>query len=282
MTTASTETIHGTSTNGDTELAWVVDRALDPARQRPLLLINGLGSPLVAYEQGFVTMLVEREFAVARFDNRDVGRSSRSSESYGLADMAADAGAVLDAIEWPSAVVFGQSMGGMIAQQLAIDAPERVQALVSLMSGTGEPGFGRPSAEVRAALLESPPTDPDGWLASRLATERLWCSPDHWDPAWVEQKGRAMIDRGVDPAGTARQYRAVAASGSRDGALAGLDVATLVLHGSADTLIRPDAGRHTAEVIPGARYVEIDGLGHDLPPAFWARIVDEVVAFTER
>ncbi len=246
---------------------------------RRLLLINGLGSPMVAFEQGFIDELVQRGFGVIRFDNRDVGRSPRDPGGYDLSDMVADTIEVLDAAGWETANVFGQSMGGMIAQRLTIEVPERVASLTSLMSTTGNPKVGRPTDEALAALLASPPSDADGWLANRLETERIWCSPDHWDPGWVESKGRAMLAHGVDADGAARQYRAAAGGGNRDEALAQLDTPALVIHGSADTLITPSAGRHTAEIIPGARYIEIDGMGHDLPPAFWGRIADELDAF---
>jgi len=281
----------GRATNDDVSLYWTLTEPAhgsggEPA---PLLLVNGLGSPLVAFEPGFVALLVERGLAVARFDNRDVGRSDRvagsprgSAPPYGLADMAADAVAVLDALGWASAHVLGQSMGGMIAQQLAIDHPDRVRSLLLLMTASGERGHGLPTAEARAALLEAAPVDPDRWLAHRVATEAIWASPDHWSEEWVRAKGRAMLDHGVDPAGAVRQYRAVAASGSRDGALASLIAPTLVVHGAADTLIAPDGGRHLADVVPGARYLEIEGLGHDLPPALWRSIVDPVAAFVDR
>lgn len=272
--------------NGAVELAWTMDGPDDGA---PLLLVNGLGSPHVAYEPGFVAALTGRGFRVVRFDNRDVGRSSRcprqpgapaDAPPYTIADMAADALAVLDAVGWPRTHLFGQSMGGMIAQQVAITAPERLVSLTSLMSATGERGSSRPSAEVMAALTESAPVDREGWLAHRVRTERLWASPALWDEAWVLAKGAALFDYGVDSQGTARQYRAVAAAPSRDAALARLPVPTLVIHGSADTLVTPGAGRHTAEVIPGARYVEIEGMGHDLPPGWWDRLATELAAFT--
>ena len=118
--------------------------------------------------------------------------------------------------------------------------------------------------------------DREGWLDHRVETERYWASPNVWNPELARAKGAALFDHGVDPAGTTRQYLAVGSGGSRDEALAQLDVPTLVIHGSADTLIPPANGRHAAEVIPGARYVEIDGLGHDLPPTYWARIVAEI------
>ncbi len=248
----------------------------------PLLLINGLGSPSVAYQKGFIDELLAVGFDVARFDNRDLGRSTRvttgtaDDPGYRVADMALDAVAVLDALGWDRAVVSGQSMGGMIAQQLAIDHPERVQAMVSLMSSTGNRTVGHSSESARAGLLAIPPSDREGWIANRVETERYWASPDLWDPEWVAAKGAAMFDHGVDPKGTARQYRAVMASPVRDEGLAGLSIPTLVIHGSADTLIDPSGGRHTAACIPGARYVEIDGMGHDLPPALWPRLAAEI------
>ncbi len=250
----------------------------------PLLLINGLGSPSVAYQRGFVEHLLEAGFDVVRFDNRDLGRSTRlqsvgGDPGYTTVDMAADAVAVLDAVGWERAVVFGQSMGGMIAQQLAIDHPERVGHLVSLMSSTGNRSVGRPSESARDGLLAVPPSDREGWIAHRVRTERFWASPAFWDPDWVAAKGAELYDHGIDPAGTARQYRAIMASPVRDEALGSLRVPTLVLHGSADTLIDPSGGRHTAACIPGARYVEIDGMGHDLPPGLWARLAAEVAAF---
>ena len=244
-----------------------------------LLLINGLGSPMVAYEQGFIDELTERGFSVVRFDNRDVGKSPRYPDGYAFNEMIEDTIEVLDAVGWDRAHVFGQSMGGMIAQQLAVEAPHRVISLTSLMSATGNPGFGRSTDEARAALLDTAPADPDGWLAHRLVTEKVWCSPDLWDPTWVEAKARAMLAHGVDPAGSVRQYRAIAAVGNRDDALRSIAAPTLVIHGSADTLITPSGGQHTAEVIPGAQYLEIDGLGHDLPPALWGRLAAEFDTF---
>lgn len=250
----------------------------------PILLVNGLGSPMVAYEAGFLEQFVNAGFTVLRFDNRDVGLSTRIEPTpghapYNLADMANDAVAVLDDAGWDQTHVLGQSMGGMIGQQLAIDHPDRVISMTSLMSATGERGFGRPSSEALDALLQAAPIDREGWLENRVRTEHLWASPELWDPIWVRVKGELMFDYGVDPQGSGRQYRAVVASGSRDVALVNVDTPTLVLHGSADQLIDPDGGRHTAEVIPGARYVEIEGLGHDLPPAMWSRLVQEVSDF---
>jgi pimeloyl-ACP methyl ester carboxylesterase len=245
----------------------------------PLLLVNGLGSPSVAFQLGFVDRLVAAGFEVIRFDNRDVGRSSRVDGLYDAHDMAADAIAVLDAAGWERAAVFGQSMGGMIAQQLVIDHPSRVTHLISLMSSTGNRSVGASSESVRDALLSVAPSDREGWLDHRVATERYWASPELWDPEWVRAKGAEMFDHGVDPSGTQRQYQAVLASPTRDEMLRAVDIPSLVLHGSADTLIDPSAGRHTAACIPGATYVEIGGMGHDLPPGFWDRLVHEAASF---
>lgn len=279
----------GWADNAGVRIHWALDRR--PGGGQPLLLINGLGSPLVAFEDGFIEALVARGFAVARFDNRDTGRSDRvvaggpgastssSAAPYSLSDMAADARAVLDALGWPWAHVLGQSMGGMIAQQLAIDHPARVRSLLPLMTSSGEPGFGRPTDEALEALLQPAPPERAAWLAHRVATERIWASPEQWSEPWVRAKAEAIWDHGIDHRGTFRQFRAVRAGGSRDEALAELSVPTLVLHGSADTLISPDGGQHLADVIPGARYQEIDGLGHDLPPGLWPPLVDAVADF---
>jgi pimeloyl-ACP methyl ester carboxylesterase len=255
---------------------------------RRLLLINGLGSPLVAFEPGFVDGLAASGVSVARFDNRDTGRSSKVSGTpgagsplYSVSDMAADAVAVLDALGWRTAHVLGQSMGGMIAQVIALEHPERVDSLIALMSASGERGFGLSTDDAKRALLQPAPSDPEAWLEHRLATEKIWASPEHWSPEWVTAKAKAMLDHGIDPKGTARQFRAVMAAGSRDVALAGLNTPTLVVHGSADTLIQPDGGRHLADVIPGAAYIEVEGLGHDLPPPFWPQLTTIVTDFID-
>ena len=278
----------GFADNAGVRIHWALDGPSGGSTEpdRPLLLINGLGSPLVAFEPGFVASLVERGFTVARFDNRDVGRSDRVETGppgqrtpYTLGDLAADAVAVLDAIGWSTANVLGQSMGGMVAQQVAIDHPERVRSLVPLMTSSGEPGFGRSTVAASQAILRPAPTTREAWVDHRVATERVWASPEHWSEDWVRAKGEALWDHGIDTPGTIRQFRAVRAAGSRDQALADLSVPTLVIHGSADTLIAADGGRHLAEVIPGARYLEIEGLGHDLPPGLWPTLADAVARF---
>jgi len=280
-------TTSGFANNDGVQLGWTLDQPTDGAGV-PLLLINGLGSPLVAFEPGFVELLVGRGLAVARFDNRDVGRSDRvergpagQSTPYTIADMARDAAAVLDAIGWSSAHVLGQSMGGMIAQQLTIDRPDRVRSLVPFMTSSGNSAFGRATPEALEALLLPAPTELSAWLDFRVETERVWASPGEWSETWLRAKGETMWNHGIDPAGAVRQYRAIGAGGNRDGALADVTAPTMVVHGSADTLIGSDAGRHLAEVIPGARFEQVDGLGHDLPPGFWPLLVDLIAGFVD-
>ncbi len=218
-----------------------------------MLLINGLGSPSVAYQHGFIDRLVVAGFDVIRFDNRNLGKSYSMTTDYDASDMAADAVAVLDAAGWDRAVMFGQSMGGMIAQQLTIEYPDRVTHLISLMSSTGNRSVGASHPGVRDALLAVAPDDREGWLDHRVETERYWASPELWDPDWVRAKGEEMFDHGVDPAGLQRQYAAVLRSAVRDDLLRVVDTPALGLHGSADTLIDPSAGRHTADCLPRVR-----------------------------
>ena len=266
----------GWAQNGDVRIVW----EHWGSEGMPLLLVNGLGSPMVSYEDGLVAGFIEAGFQVVRFDNRDLGRSSRmDGVKYNLSDMAADAVAVLDAVGWDTSHVLGQSMGGMIVQTLAIEAPRRLRTVTSLMSSTGNPKFGAPSGEALKALLEVPPSDRDGWLEVRLRTEQIWSSTTIDDPTWNQRKAELLFDYGIDPAGTGRQYMAVRSSGDREAGLAKVDLPFLVLHGSVDTLLDPSGGRRTAEVVPGARYIEIEGLGHDMPPNYWDRLVSEFSGF---
>ena len=258
--------------NGDVELHF--DTFGDPT-DPTLLLINGLGSQSINYADAWCERFVAEGFQVVRFDNRDVGLSSKVPHvEYTVADMALDAVAVLDAVGVERAHAMGLSMGGMIAQRLAIDHADRLLSLTSVMSRTGEPGYGESSPEALAALTAPPARSRDEYIQRHVEAIAVYGS----DPAWVDEadtraRAAAAYDRCFHPAGVARQLRAVVADGSREEALARLTVPTLVLHGSRDTLIDPSGGRRTAEVIPGARYVEIEGMGHDYPPAVWDRWV---------
>jgi pimeloyl-ACP methyl ester carboxylesterase len=177
---------------------------------------------------------------------------------------------VIDALDVARAHVMGLSMGGMIVQRLAIDHPERLLTMTSVMSRTGEPGYGDSRPEALAILTAPPATSRDEYIDSHVAGIAVYGSKPEWiDEAETRARAAAAYDRCFCPAGVGRQMHAVLADGSRTEALRHVTVPTLVLHGSRDTLIDPSGGRRTAEVIPGARFVEIQGMGHDYPPAVW-------------
>jgi pimeloyl-ACP methyl ester carboxylesterase len=268
----------GTARSGDVEIHY--ETFGDPG-DPTLVLVNGLGSQCINYATAWCDRFVAEGYQVVRFDNRDVGLSSKlDGVEYGLADMADDVVAVLDAIGVASAHVMGVSLGGMIVQRLAIDHPERVRTLTSVMSRTGEPGFGESSPEALALLLGPPASSRDEYIEQLVKAIAVYGSEPEWiDDDETRARAAAAYDRCFCPAGIARQMTAVMSGGSRDDELRRLDVPTLVLHGSRDVLINPSGGRHTAEVIPGARYHEIEGMGHDYPPAAWDEWVATWAAF---
>lgn len=244
-----------------------------------LVLINGLSNQCIHYRVELCQRFVDAGFHVVRFDNRDVGLSSDGPEGYGLSDMAADVIAVLDDLGVARAHIFGVSLGGMIAQTVAIDYPERVASLISVMSTSGDPDVGQPTSEARTLLLTPGATTRDEAIAQHLAGQRVWGSPGHVDEEFQTQMAGAAFDRACRPAGVARQYQAARRDGSRATRLAGVRVPTLVIHGTADTLIDASGGRRTAEVVPGATLVLIEGMGHDYPEHFWPQLVGEIRAF---
>jgi pimeloyl-ACP methyl ester carboxylesterase len=265
-----------------------------------MLLVMGLGIQMLGWHEVFCNMLAERGYFVIRFDNRDVGLSTKiedgptpdvmqmlggdySSASYTLDDMAADAAGLLDELGIEKAHVVGVSMGGMIGQTLALKHPERVLSLTSIMSTTGSTAVGQPRQDVMMALIAPTPADREGFIDHQVKTFKLIGSPDY---PMQEDEFRDIIARSYDrsnyPAGFLRQLAGILASGDRTEALAGVNVPTLVIHGAADPLIAPDGGEATAKAIPGAKLVKIDGMGHDMPPALWQRFVDEIVANAER
>jgi pimeloyl-ACP methyl ester carboxylesterase len=188
--------------------------------------------------------------------------------------MASDAVAVLDAIGVERAHVMGCSMGGMIVQRLAIHHPDRLLSMTSVMSRTGEPGYGESSPEAFAVLTAKPAQSRDEYIERQVAALHVYGSKPEWlDDAFIAGRAAAAYDRCFCPAGIVRQITAISVDGSRTEALRSVHVPTLVLHGSRDTLIDPSGGRQTAEVVPEARYVEIDGMGHDYPVAVWPRWV---------
>ncbi len=244
----------------------------------PLLLINGLTSQLLSWPEAFCEAFVDRGFFVMRFDNRDVGLSTKfvDGPDYTLSDMADDCIAVLQHFDASPAHVMGISMGGMIAQTLAIDHPEVVASLTSYASRTGAPKIGDPTPEAMAALMLPEPTTREQAAANGIAGKKIWGTPDTWtEDEWGEFSAQ-NFDRSPPVGAGARQYAAILRSGNRDEELSKIDIATLVIHGSVDTLITPAGGRHTAEVISNARYEEIEGMGHDLPITEWPHIVSLV------
>ncbi len=257
-----------TTRNGDVELYY--ETFGDPTAPT-LLLVNGLGSQCINFPEAWCERFAAEGFQVVRFDNRDVGLSSKlDGVPYTVRDMALDAIAVLDAVGVARAHVMGLSMGGMIVQRLAIDHADRLLTMTSVMSRTGEPGYGESTPEALAALTGPPATSRDEHIEHHVRSIAIYGSTPEWiDDEQTRARAAAAYDRCFCPDGVGRQLAAVLADGSRTEALRGVAVPTLVLHGSRDALIAPSGGRQTAEVIPGARYVEIEGMGHDYPPAVW-------------
>jgi pimeloyl-ACP methyl ester carboxylesterase len=252
-----------------------------------LLLVNGLGSQCINYHEDWCEMFAARGLRVVRYDNRDVGLSSKfdsapkgeHGEAYSISDMAADGIAVLDAIGVERAHVMGLSMGGMIVQVMAIEHPDRLLSVTSVMSRTGEPGFGESTPEAFALLTAPPATDRDSYIASSIAGLRVWGSPEFADENRWRRAAERAFDRSFHTSGPSRQFFAIAAAPQRADKLRDVTTPTLVMHGDRDTLIDISGGRRTAELIPGARFEAIEGMGHDYPPELWNQWVDIVSEF---
>ncbi len=250
----------------------------EPERE-PLLLVNGLGSQSINYRDAWCERFVAAGFFVIRFDNRGLGLSGPDTpdpDGYTLSDMAADGLAVLDSLGITQAHVLGLSLGGMVVQTMAIDHPERLRTLTSVMSTTGDPDVGQSSDEARQRLMAKPAQSRDEYIQGHLAGLRIWGSPGLVDEVEHTAAAGRAYDRAFRPEGVGAQMHAVLAGGSRTEALGRVEVPTLVIHGSADKLIDPSGGRRTAEAIPDARYVEIEGMGHDYPEPFWDQWVSLV------
>jgi pimeloyl-ACP methyl ester carboxylesterase len=263
----------------------------DPA-DPTALLIMGLGVQMLGWDAEFCELLAGRGFHVVRFDNRDVGRSTKieggprpdlmaaamgdaSSASYTLDEMADDCAGLLEHIDVEGAHMVGASQGGMIAQALAIGHPGRVLSLASIMSTTGDPAVGQPHPEALPALMARPPADLQEYVEFVVGAFRIIGSPGfEADEEKLRDRARGSFERGYYPDGTARQLLAILASGDRTGALRRLDVPTVVIHGTDDILIDVSGGKATAAAIPGARLELIPGMGHDLPRQLWPRFVD--------
>lgn len=280
-----------TAAAGDVEIAYETFGATDAP---PVLLVMGLASQMLLWDDEFCEQLAGRGFRVIRFDNRDVGRSTimrharvpkrwelltrnAGGAAYSLDALAADAVGLLDHLQIPAAHVVGASMGGMVAQLIAINHPERVLSLVSIMSTTGNRRVGRPNPRVAVRMLRPSQRDRAGYVADHLATYRLIGSPG-FDFEEDDKRRRAerCFDRGIHPAGVARQMAAILTAPDRTEQLRRVQVPTTVIHGDADPLVNVSGGRATAEAVPGARLLILPGMGHDLPRELWPQIIDAI------
>jgi len=276
----------------------------DPAAS-PLLLIMGLGAQMTRWAPAFCQALAARGFRVIRFDNRDVGLSSHFNDAgvpdlaeisgarargekpnvpYTLSDMAADAVGLLTALGIGKAHIVGASMGGMIAQMVAIEHPERVLSLTSIMSNTGNSAI-RAKPEAMAVLVNRPPhpSDEEAYLKHTVAAARVTGSPAYpADEAVLRENALADVKRAYNPAGFGRQMAAITATGDRREQLKSVAAPTMVIHGEADPLVPVEGGRETAAHIPGAEIVTIPGMGHDVPVALYGQIIDAICAATAR
>ena len=253
---------------------------LDPT----IVLLPGLGNQLLLYPEELCEGFVDRGFQAVRMDNRDAGLSTTMPDEaeYTLSDMADDVIAVLDDLGVDDAVLCGMSLGGMVAQTAAIDHPERVRLLVSVGSSTGEAGYGEATPEAWEGLLRPEASTPAEQVTSDLEVRRLWSNPEWFDEEQMRAYFTTLYERAWTPGGGRRQGAAVTRSGSREAGLRTLDVPTLVVHGEADTLISPSGGRRTAELVPGAEYLEIPGMSHDFVSQMWAPLIEAVTAATAR
>ncbi len=259
-----------------------------------VLLIMGLGTQMVAWHEDFCTQLAERGFHVIRFDNRDVGHSTSldhvkpptrgqlirrrpGAATYDLSDMAGDAVGLLDHLGIETAHVVGASMGGMIAQLVAAEHPDRVLSLVSIMSNTGSLWNGQPALRLYPFLLRPPPREKEAYMdAMVLLFGAIGSSGFERDEQELRDLAALSYERGINHHGTERQLAAVISSGDRTPALRRIKAPTLVIHGKSDRLVRHSGGKATAKAIPGARLDLIDGMGHDLPRQVWDRVIDGI------
>jgi pimeloyl-ACP methyl ester carboxylesterase len=266
--------------------------ASDPA----LLLIMGFTAQMTAWDEEFCRMLSAEGFRVIRFDNRDCGLTTKfeggpdpdiaaamsgdaSSAAYAIEDMADDAAGLLDALGIAKAHIVGASMGGFIAQTVAIRHPDKTLSLCSIMSSTGDRTVGEPTPDAMSALLQPVPTSREEAIERGLGVSKIIGSPGYPTP---EDKIRARSGRAYDrqfyPAGNARQLVAIMAQQDRTEALGSVKVPSLVIHGGSDPLVQPSGGEATAKAIPGAELLIIEGMGHDLPEQIWPEVVDAIVA----
>ena len=265
----------------------------DP-KATPLLLVTGLGAQMISWDDAFCEQLAARGFRVIRFDNRDSGLSTRMEAAgppdmasalngdprpaYMLDDMAADAAGLLDALGIEAAHVVGASMGGFISQLIAINHPGRALSLTSIMSGPSRGEGVSPTPEGSALLFRQPPSNPDESIEMAMSGRRLLVgSGDPFDEAFERAKATRAVQRAWYPVGTGRQLLAVLAAEPRLERLHGVRVPTLVIHGEDDILVPIENGRLVAAAVPGARMLELEGMGHDIPKRVWPQVIDAIV-----
>lgn len=266
----------------------------------PLLLVMGLGAQMNLWDEAFCQALADQGFHVIRYDNRDVGLSSKieggpapdvtaamggdtSTASYTLKEMAADGIALLDALGIAKAHIVGASMGGMIVQAMAINHPERILSMASIMSTTGNREVGQATPEAMAALLRPPATNREEAIAGALAASKLMTGPGFpVDEEMIRDRTGKAYDRSFYPVGMARQLVGIVASGDRTEALGKVQIPTVVIHGADDPLVTLSGGEATAKAIPNAKLVVIPGMGHSLPQGAWGDVVSAIVENTKR
>jgi len=268
------------------------------ADAEPMLLIMGLGAQMIHWDDDFCRQLAARGFRVIRFDNRDVGQSGKLSGGarvtpfelfkmrffriqisapYRLYDMAKDTVGLMDALGIASAHIVGASMGGMIAQEIAIGFPQRIRTLISIMSTTGNPHMPMPTREAMAVLMAPPSASREEYFKRFSQTWKvLRAGSFPEDEALDRIRAQRNYERGLSPDGSVRQLRAILASGSRKERLRSVKTPTLVIHGTVDPLVRPIAGKDTAASIPGATLLMVEGMGHALPIPMWPQVIDAI------
>lgn len=270
---------------------------------RPLLMVMGLGAQMVLWDEEFMQMLADRGHHVIRYDNRDVGLSTKFDDApvpdlpammasvmagetpevpYTLDDMADDAIGVLDHLGIDRAHVCGASMGGMIVQTMAIRHPDRLRSMTSIMSTTGNPEVPPATPEAMGALMSPVPDDLEGYIVRSLEVSRAIGSTGfEFDEARARARAERTYHRSVYPEGTARQMAAIVAAGNRAPKLAAVSTPSLVIHGDIDPLVPVEGAHDTHRSLPNAELMIIEGMGHDLPMGAWERIVDGISALTE-
>jgi pimeloyl-ACP methyl ester carboxylesterase len=262
-----------------------------------LLVVMGFTAQMTAWPEAFYEMLANHGLHVVRFDNRDCGLSThldgqkadamavmsalQSGDAipevpYTLSDMAADGIGLLDHLGVEKAHIMGASMGGMIVQTMAIEYPQRIASMTSVMSSPGDLAVGKPTKEARTVLLSAPPSDRDAYIEAATQSA-VWASRRYVDLDQLRANAAFSYDRAFYPEGATRQLAAIYASGDRSDKLRALSVPTLVLHGRDDTLIQPDGGFRTAELIPGSHLLMLADMGHDMPEPLWPMMINAIV-----